>query len=86
MQAASGSLIAVANTLEEGRKLELLLAHDKLGLDAEMETLITEQADGRAQDFQNIAPILQAIAGNEEVLHRTRAWAQQLLSGKAVTP
>ena len=87
LQAMAGSLISVSNTLEEGRKLELLLMHDKLGLDAEMELLATEQADGRALDFQNIAPVLTSIAGDEEVLHRTRARAQALLSDRpARTP
>ena len=83
LQTMAGSLIAVATTLEEGRRLESLLTHDKLGLDAEMDLLVTEQADGRALDFQNIAPVLTSIAGDEEVLHRTRTRAQVLLSGQA---
>ncbi len=74
------SLISVANTVEEGQKLELLLAHDKLGLDAAMEQLAAEQADGRVLELQNIAPVLHAIAGNEEVLHRTRGRAEALLA------
>ncbi len=82
LQGMAGSLMAVANTLEEGRRLESLLLHDKLGLDAEMETLSAEQADGRALDFQNIAPVLNSIAADEEVLHRTRTRAQLLLGGQ----
>ena len=79
LQQLADSLIAVANTLEEGRKLELLLSHDKLGLDAEVELLGAEQADGRALELENIAPVLHAIAGNVEVLHRTRSRAEALL-------
>ncbi len=83
IEATAGQLIAVANTLDEGRKLESLLAHDKLGLDAEMETLAGEQADGRALDLENIAPVLRAISSDEEVLNRPRMRAQALLKGQA---
>ncbi len=79
LQALSTSLIAVATTLEEGRRLEVLLAHDKLGLDAKMEQLAGEKTDGLAMDFENIAPVLHLIAGDEEVLHRTRSRAESLL-------
>lgn len=83
IEAAAGQLIAVANTLDEGRKLESLLAHDKLGLDAEMGILADEQADGRALDLENIAPVLRAISGDEEVLNRPRMRAEALLKGQA---
>ena len=81
LQALASSLIAVSRTLEEGRKLESLLAHDKLGVDAEVEELASEQTDGRALELENIAPVLRAIAADEQVLHRTRTRAQTLLDG-----
>ncbi len=80
VETVSGQLIAVANTLEEGSKLESLFQHDKLGLDAEVETLVTEQADGRALEIANIAPVLRTIAGSGEVLNRTRSRAEALLA------
>ncbi len=83
LQALASSLIAVARTLEEGRRLESLLAHDKLGVDAEIEELGNEQADGRALEMQNIAPVLHAIAADEQVLHRTRMRAQALIDEAA---
>ncbi len=83
IEAAAGQLIAVANTLDEGRKLESLLVHDKLGLDAEMEILAGEQADDRALDLENIAPVLRAISSDEEVLNRPRMRAEALLKGQA---
>ena len=79
IEAEAGQLIAVANTLEEGRKLESLLLHDKLGLDAEMAILTDEHADGRALDMENIAPVLHAVSGDEEVLNRPRMRAEALL-------
>lgn len=80
LNGVAGDLISVATTLEEGRKLELLLAHDRLGLDAEVESLAGEQAGGRALDLENIAPVLQAIAADEAVLTHTRTRAAALLS------
>ncbi len=74
------SLIAVATTLEEGRKLQLLLAHDKLGLNAEMDILTEQQAGGRALEIGNIAPVLQAVAADPEVLNHTRSSARALLA------
>ncbi len=82
IEAVASQLIAVANTLDEGRKLESLLSHDKLGLDAEMEVLTGEQADGRALDLENIAPVLHAISSDEEVLNRPRMRAEALLKGQ----
>lgn len=83
LQSLASSLIAVARTMEEGRKLETLLAHDKLGVDAEMEELASEQADGRALELENIAPILHAIVADDGVLNRTRTRAQTLLDEAA---
>ena len=80
LEQVADNLIAVANTVEEGRKLELLLSHDRLGLDAELELLSEEQADGRALDLQNIASVLRAIESDEAVLHRTRGRAAALLA------
>ncbi len=76
---AANSLIAVATTLEEGRKLALLLQHDRLGLDAEVELLAGEEAGGRALALENIAPVLHAIANSDEVMHHTRSRAEALL-------
>ncbi len=74
------NLIAVATTLEEGRRLQLLLDHDKLGLNAEVETLAGEQASGRAQALGNIVPVLRAIAADPDVLNHTRARVETLLA------
>ncbi len=76
---AADELIAVATTLDEGRKLEVLLAHDKLGLNAEVDILAGEQASGRAAALANIAPVLQRIAADPDVLNHTRSSAEALL-------
>ena len=79
LEQLGNDLIAVAATLEEGRKLETLLQHDKLGLDAAVENLQTQSAGGRALDIGNIAPVLQAIADSDGVMTHTRARASALL-------
>ena len=42
---------AVAQTILEGARLEVLLQHDRLGLDQEMEFLTEALQDGRAQQI-----------------------------------
>src|SRR5580700_3190168 len=61
----SDDLIAVAFTLEEGRRLAVEHEHSRLSLDAELEELQDAAKSGRAQQIQNIAPQLEAIAADE---------------------
>jgi len=72
-------LIAVAFTLEEGRRLTVEHEHNRLGLDAELQQLQDAVKSGRAQQLQNIAPQLKAIASDEKVMERARLRARQLL-------
>ena len=74
-------LIAVAFTVEEGRRLAVEHEHDRLGLDAELEELQEAVKGNRAQQIQNIAPQLEAIASDEKVMERARLRARQLLAG-----
>ena len=79
LEQLSNDLIAVAATLEEGRRLETLLQHDRLGLEAEVDSLAAQSAGGRALDLGNIAPVLRAIADSDEVMTHTRTRAAALL-------
>lgn len=78
-------LIAVAFTIEEGRRLTVEHEHNRLGLDEELEQLQDAVKAGRAQQIQNIAPQLQAIAADESVLARARTRARQLLESEGKT-
>ena len=71
---------AVAQTVLEGARLEVLLQHDRLGLDQEMDFLTEEFQDGRAQEVEAIRDILERLAGDDEVLDRVRKRAQNLLA------
>jgi hypothetical protein len=71
---------SIAATLDEGSKLERQYEHGRLSLDGELETLDQMVRDGRALELENIAPILQKLAGDEAVLQRVQRRARALLA------
>jgi hypothetical protein len=80
IQALSESVIGVAETLREGARLELLLQHDRLGLDREMEFITDSAKDGRLREISAIRDILQRLAQDDELLERVRKRARNLLA------
>ena len=80
IQTLGDSVEAVAETILEGARLELLLQHDRLGLDAEMEFLTEAVGDGRAQQVCAIQAILERLAEDDSVLERVRKRARALLA------
>jgi len=78
IQALGESLRAVAETIVEGARLELLLQHDRLGLDKEMESLTEEARDGQAQQLGTIRGILERLAEDPGVMERVRKRARAL--------
>lgn len=77
------TFLAIANTMDEGRKLEYLHRYDRLGLDAEMSSLQEQVEAGRALELGTIAPVLTSIAQDMAVMERVRSRAARLLeSGK----
>ncbi len=79
IQALGDSLTGVAETLLEGARLEVLLQHDRLGLDRETEYLMEAAKDGRMREISTIREILERLAGDSEVLDRVRKRARVLL-------
>jgi hypothetical protein len=71
---------SIAATLEEGNKLERQYEHGRLSLDTELELLEQMVQDGRAIEVENIAQILQKLAGDEAVLQRVQRRARALLA------
>ncbi len=71
---------AIAATLDEGSKLQRQYEHGRLSLDMELEFLQQMVHDGRAIEIENIAPILQTLAGDDAVLKRVQRRAQALLA------
>ncbi|HZP07315.1 MAG TPA: hypothetical protein VFB43_20615 [Terracidiphilus sp.] len=80
IQALGDSMNAVAETILEGARLEMLLQHDRLGLDKEMEFLVDAAGNGRAQQICAIRGILTRLAEDDAVLERVRKRAKQLLA------
>jgi hypothetical protein len=80
IQSLGDSLEGVAETILEGSRLEMLLQHDKLGLDAEMEFLSEAVGDGRAQQICVIQDTLERLVEDDTVLERVRKRARMLLA------
>jgi hypothetical protein len=74
-------LEAVAFTLEEGQRITIQHQHSRLALDAELETLEDAAKNGRALEIENIAPQLQSVVDDQEILLRARKRAKALLGG-----
>lgn len=70
---------AIAFTMDEGRRLEYLHRYDRLGLDAEMETLLQEYEAKRAMELQTISATLMSLANDDALMERVRTRAVKLL-------
>jgi hypothetical protein len=73
------TFVAIAYTMDEGRRLEFLHRYDRLGLDAEMITLSHEVEAGRALELGTISQTLTEIADDTAVLERVRLRAGKML-------
>ena len=80
IQSLGDSLVAVASTIIEGARLELLLQHDPLGLDKEMEFLVEASDDRRLQQICAIRGILERLEDDQDVMERVRKRARLLLA------
>lgn len=69
----------VAYTIDEGRRLEFRHRYDRLGLDQEMATLLAQADAGRALELGTIAPLLESLVVDGDLLERVRLRARKLL-------
>ena len=79
LMGATAAFLAIADTIQRGERLQHDLRYDRLGLDAEMESLVAAQKDGSAIEIGNIASILQALVSDDHVIDRVRRRAARLL-------
>jgi hypothetical protein len=70
----------IAETMDIGRRLDLLHRFDRLGLDDAMSYLSDEFSHGRALEIGTIASSLSSIADDAEVMQRVRVRARALLA------
>lgn len=83
IQAIGDQLTGVAETVLEGTRLEMLLQHDPLGLDREMEYLVEASKDGRMRQLCVIKGVLEQLEADPGVLDRVRKRARTLLARAA---
>jgi hypothetical protein len=86
IQQLGDTLQAVAETLLASARIELLIQHDRLGVDAELEALANAVADGRARQLVVIRPLLERISQDEELMERVRRRARSLLARVDANP
>lgn len=70
----------MAETMDLGRRLDILHRFDRLGLDDEIAYLAREVSSGRAIELGTIESSLRSIAGDAEVMQRVRTKAATLLA------
>jgi hypothetical protein len=73
----------IAQTLDDGRSIDLKHRYDRLGLDQELVQLADQVKDGRALEVATIAPVLQALCDDQQVMDRVRKRAAGLLEASA---
>jgi hypothetical protein len=79
LMGAIATFQAIADTMQRGERLQHELRYDRLGLDAEMESLVDAQKSGSAIEIENIAPVLEALVNDDQVIDRVRRRAARLL-------
>ncbi len=80
IQSLGDAFVGVSETIIEGARLQMLLQHDPLGLDKEIESLVAAAQDGRAQQICVIKDILERIAQDDNVMEMVRKRARLLLA------
>ena len=80
VQALTEIFQGIAETMDQGRRLDHLHRYDRLGLDAAITFLAQEVTDGHALEVGTIAPSLRSIASDSDVMERVRSRASKLLT------
>lgn len=74
------SLLAVEYTILSGARMEMLMQHDRLGLDQELDNLAAAAKEGNAAEMGTIRETLTRVASDESVMDRARRKARFLLT------
>lgn len=69
----------ISNTQEAAHELDRLRRYDRLGLNQQLEHMEKMAKDGWLRELQVIAPLLEKLAGDREIMHIARLRAQRLL-------
>jgi hypothetical protein len=78
--AVTDTFLGMEEMLEFGARLDHEHLYDRLGLDSEMQKLVQAIKDKQAIEVSTIAPTLQSIADDPQVIERVRVQAGKLLA------
>lgn len=79
INAVASAFQQIAFALQEGDKLKHDHRFDHLGLDADLDALLAAAKNGSVIELQNIAPVLQSIVDDDEIMSPSRRKAKSLL-------
>lgn len=79
INAVASTFQEIAFALQEGDKLKHDHRFDHLGLDADLDALLAAAKGGSVIELQNIAPVLQSIVDDDEIMSPSRRKAKSLL-------
>lgn len=80
VETLTDTFLAIAETLDMGRRLDFLHRFDRLGLNDAMASLDQEVSEGHALEVGTIAASLRSIVEDTEVMQRVRARAAAILA------
>ncbi len=83
LNVAGSAFIALADTMQQGAKLQHDLRFARLALDPDIDTLLEGVTAGRSLEPGNISPVLQSIVADDHVIDRVRRKAARLLQTAA---
>ena len=69
----------ISNTQEAAYELDRLRRYDRLGLNQQLERMEEMAKSGWLRELQVIAPLLEKLANDREIMHIARQRAQHLL-------
>ncbi|MGH9669799.1 MAG: hypothetical protein ACRD3A_06790 [Terriglobales bacterium] len=76
----------ISNTQEAAYELDRLRRYDRLGLNRQLQHMEEMAKGGWLRELQVIAPVLEKLAGDNEIMHIARQRAQRLLQMAASPP
>ena len=87
IQQLSATFEGIAGTLEAGPRLQYLRRFDRLGLNEELRKIDDQAKKGWLKELQLVAPELQSIANDSQVMNIARQRARELLQlAQTATP
>lgn len=86
VQELTDLLQGIANTQEAAYELTRLRRYDRLGLNHQLERMEDMAKNGWLRELQVIAPLLEKLANDREIMHIARQRAQRLLQMAASPP